>query len=186
MSDWCTTYYCITTLQEEKVISYLLSSNYKLDTEHACNSIILCRESTDQKTSYYNIKHIFKGGVKNEFSNKMVTASNITQERRVGDSAVYEDPDSSALITMSAIQGGKVGESTYELMDINSSMHEVREDSMHVTVMPAIQGDRDTYEVPESMDTAATTAPMPEDTHGVRERVYNDPDNPEATTCIPN
>ena len=142
--------------------------------------------------SIYDIKLAeknFKRGVKKdtyELSNKMPTAtSNIARGGGVRDD-VYEDPDNNTLATaVSAVQGGEVWEDTYEPLDTLG----VVEDSKYVntaTTAAAIQGGgvkEDTYYVvpDNTVDTAATVA-MPGG--GVRESVYDDPDNPRTTTSL--
>ena len=139
--------------------------------------------------SIYDIKLAeknFKRGVKKdtyEFSNKMSTAiSNVTRGGRVRDD-VYED--NTLATAVSAVQGDEVWEDTYEPLDTLG----VGEDSKYVntaTTTAAIQGGgvrEDTYYVvpDNTVDTAATIV-MSGD--GVRESVYEDPDNPRTTTSL--
>ena len=102
---------------------------------------------------------------------------------------VYENPDNNtpaATTSTSATPGGEVWEDTYEPLDTLG----VGEDSKYVnttTTTAAVQGEgvmEDTYYVvPDNntVDTAATVA-MP--WGGVRESVYEDPDNPRTITTL--
>ena len=117
---------------------------------------------------------------------------------------VYEDPDNNTPPTaVSDIQGGGMWEDTYEPLDMlgvgedskyvnmatTTAGGGVRADSKYVntaTTTAAIQGGEvkeDTYYVvpDNTVDTAATIAMSG---GGVRESVYDDPDNPRTTTSL--
>ena len=187
MFDWCTDYCCITTLQEEKVVTI------NLDTSVQCaysNYVILndffYRKSTEK--SIYDIKLAeknFKRGVKKdtyELSKKMPTAtSNIARGGGVRDD-VYDPDNNTPATTVSAIQGGEVWEDTYEPLDTLG----VGEDSKYVNTATTMAGGgvrEDTYYVvPENtVDTAATIALSG---GGVRDSMYEDPDNLKTTTSL--
>ena len=96
---------------------------------------------------------------------------------------VYEDPDNNTPPTaVSAVQGGEVWEDTYEPLDTLG----VGEDSKYVNTATTTAGGgvkEDTYYVvpDNTVDTAATIAMSG---GGVRESVYDDPDNPRTTTSL--
>ena len=119
------------------------------------------------------------------------TTSNIAAQAqgvRVRDD-VYENPDNNtqATTTTSATPGGEVWEDTYEPVDTLG----VGEDSKYVNTttaaVAAVQGEgvmEDTYYVVPDNNTvdAAATVAMP--WGGVREIVYEDPDNPRTITTL--
>ena len=129
-----------------------------------------------------------------ELPNKAATASNAVQRCGVKEIAFAEHDHNTTAIAKSVIQGGEVGEDTYEVMNSTYTMLQragIGEDNIYVipdnnnisTTMRGTGVREDTYDMPyNTVNTAAATIAM-QPRSGEREStVYEVPDNPRATT----
>ena len=129
-----------------------------------------------------------------ELSNEAVTASNAVQRCKVKE-IVHMEPDHNKTATAKSVTqgGGEVGEDSYEVMHTYTMLQRdgpgIGDDNIYVvpdnniaTTMRGKGVREDTYDVPyNTVNTAATIAMRSRG--GERESaVYEDPDNPRATT----